>query len=128
MTTLHANSARDAMYRMESMLTMSGFEAPISVIREYLASALDVVVHIERLPGGQRVVSSVSEVDVAEDRSITLREIHRFRLELVEDGIGRGVFESTGTVPAFVQRLEARGHAIPTGIFDAGELPMEARS
>ena len=122
MTTLHANSARDAMFRMESMLTMSGFEAPISVLREYLASALDVVVHIERLPGGQRVVSSISEVAVAEDRSMELREIHRFRLDLVEDGIGRGVFEATGEVPGFVERLQSRGHAIPAEVFNAGVL------
>ncbi|MCP4836720.1 MAG: CpaF family protein [Phycisphaera sp.] len=122
MTTLHANSARDAMFRMESMLTMSGFEAPISVLREYLGSALDVVVHIQRLPGGQRVVSSISEVAVAEDRSIELREIHRFRLDLVEDGVGRGVFEATGIVPGFVERLRARGHAIPSEVFEAGIL------
>lgn len=122
MTTLHANSARDAMFRMESMLTMSGFEAPISVLREYLGSALDVVVHIQRLPGGQRVVSSISEVVVAEDRSIQLREIHRFRLDLVEDGVGRGVFEATGAVPGFVERLRVRGHAIPSEVFKAGIL------
>lgn len=127
MTTLHANSARDAMFRLESMLSMSGFEAPISVLREYLASALDVVVHIQRLPGGQRVVSSISEVGVAEDRSIELREIHRFRLDLVEDGVGQGVFEATGTVPAFVKRLESRGHAVPSEVFEAGILPSGGR-
>ncbi|MBC03138.1 MAG: pilus assembly protein CpaF [Phycisphaerae bacterium] len=128
MTTLHANSARDAMFRMESMLTMSGFEAPISVLREYLGSALDVVVHIERLPGGQRVISAISEVGVAEDRSIELREIHRFRLERVEDGIGQGVFEATGTVPCFIERLRSRGHAVPDEVFEAGELPVGGRS
>ncbi len=122
MTTLHANSARDAMFRMESMLTMSGFEAPIPVVREYLASALDVVIHIERLPGGQRVVSSVCEVAMSEDRSIELREIHRFRLDTVENGVGRGTFESTGTRPEFVDRLVARGHDLPGGIFDARNL------
>ena len=128
MTTLHANSARDAMFRMESMLTMSGFEAPISVLREYLASALDVVVHIERLPGGQRVVSSISEVGVAKDRSIELREIHGFRLEQVQDGVGQGVFEATGTIPAFVERLQSRGHSIPVETFRAGVLSPEGRS
>lgn len=128
MTTLHANSAGDALFRLESMLAMSGFEAPVPVIREYLASALDLVVHLDRLPGGRRVVGSVSEVRVAADRSVDLVEIHRFRLSGVEDGVGRGEFEATGERPDFLDRIAAKGIQVDDRIFDSGPLGAEETS
>lgn len=128
MTTLHANSAGDALFRLESMLAMSGFEAPVPVIREYLASALDLVVHLDRLPGGRRVVGSVSEVRVAADRSVDLVEIHRFRLSGVEDGVGRGEFEATGERPDFLGRIAAKGLQVDDRIFDSGPLGAEEPS
>ena len=128
MTTLHANSAGDALFRLESMLAMSGFEAPVPVIREYLASALDLVVHLDRLPGGRRVVGSVSEVRVAADRSVDLVEIHRFRLSGVEDGVGRGEFEATGERPDFLGRIAAKGIQVDDRIFDSGPLGLEEPS
>ena len=128
MTTLHANSAGDALFRLESMLAMSGFEAPVPVIREYLASALDLVVHLDRLPGGRRVIGSVSEVRVAADRSVDLVEIHRFRLSGVEGGVGRGEFEATGERPDFLGRIAAKGIQVDDRIFDSGPLGAEEPS
>ena len=122
MTTLHANSSRDALIRLESMLTMSGFEAPISVLREYLGSALDLVVHIDRLPGGRRVISGVSELRMNDDRSVELHDLHRFQLQGVEGGQGFGRFMATGISPSFLDRAAARGHRIDPALFDESVL------
>ncbi len=128
MTTLHANSSRDALIRLESMLTMSGFEAPIPVLREYLGSALDMVVHIDRLPGGRRVVSGVSELRMNEDRSVELHELHRFELLGVENGEGYGEFRATGESPSFMDRASARGHDIDPGLFEKNVLATVERN
>ena len=122
MTTLHANSSRDALIRLESMLTMSGFEAPISVLREYLGSALDLVVHIDRLPGGRRVISGVSELRMSDDRSVELHDLHRFQLQGVEGGEGFGRFMATGISPSFLDRAAARGHRIDPALFNESVL------
>lgn len=122
MTTLHANSSRDSLIRLESMLTMSGFEAPISVLREYLGSALDLVIHIDRLPGGRRVVSGVAELRMNDDRSVELHDLHRFQLQGVEDGQGFGEFIATGIAPSFLERAAARGHRIDPALFNQGVL------
>ncbi|MEE2972547.1 MAG: CpaF family protein [Planctomycetota bacterium] len=122
MTTLHANSPRDALIRLESMLAMSRFEAPVTVLREYLGSALDLVVHIERLPGGRRVVSAVAELRMSEDRRVELHELHRFDLEGVTQGRGYGRFVSTGEVPRFAGRAASRGHRFDPALFESAVL------
>jgi pilus assembly protein CpaF len=122
MTTLHANTARDTLTRLESMLSMGGLDMPLRVLRDYVASAIDLVVHLARLPDGRRVVSEVMEVREAPEGGIRTETLHRFRLEAVHDGRVVGGFEATGIVPEFLSHLQASGFAPPPASFTAGPL------
>ena len=128
MTTLHSNSAKDAAHRLESMLSMSGFDVPIGILRDYIASAIDLVVHMIRLPDGRRVIGDVAEVVAHDGERIRLESIHRFRLDGVVDGRTDGVFETTGVVPGFLGRLRARGVEVDPSLFESGERTMEVAS
>ncbi len=122
MTTLHSNSARDAIYRLESMLAMGGVDMPIRVLRDYVASAIDMVVHLMRLPDGRRVIGEVLEVGEAGDEGLRMQPIHRYRLTGGHEGRTDGFFESTGVRPAFLEYLESRGIRIDPRAFVAGKL------
>jgi pilus assembly protein CpaF len=122
MTTLHANSARDAVHRLESMLAMGGMDVPIRVLRDYVASAIDVIVQLARLPDGRRVVSEVVEVSESPEGGIRTEVVHRFRLLGVRDGRAIGGFEATGVHPAFMRRLEVQGIRVDPAVFEAGLL------
>ncbi len=122
MTTLHANSARDAMHRLESLLAIGGFEVPVRVLRDYIASALHLVVHLSRLPDGRRVVSEIVEIGRLENDVIQLHPIHRYRLEEYTDGHVVGRFEATGHRPQFEAVLRQHGQICPDELFVAGEL------
>jgi pilus assembly protein CpaF len=122
MTTLHANSARDTLVRLESMLAMGGFDVPVRVLREYVASAIHLVVHLTRLPDGRRVVSEVVEVRGTEGDGLRLSTIHRFALEAVREGDVRGSFVATGHEPQFLERMRARGVQLGAEVFRAGPL------
>lgn len=122
MTTLHANSARDALYRLESLLAMAGGDTPVRVLRDYVASAIDLVVHVARLPDGRRVVEEVVEVGEAGDGGVETRVLHRHRVQGVRDGRVQGCFEATGIVPNFSRELAARGIHVDASLFDAGPL------
>ncbi|MFM8731951.1 MAG: CpaF family protein, partial [Phycisphaerales bacterium] len=125
MTTLHANSARDALHRLESMLAMGGLEVPIRVLRDYVASALDVIVQLARLPDGRRVVSEVVEVIASPDEGVRTQAIHRFRLVGMRDGQVIGGFEATGVRPGFMASLDAQGIRLDGRTFDAGLIGRE---
>ena len=125
MTTLHANSARDALHRLESMLAMGGMNMPMRVLRDYVASAINLVVHVTRLPDGRRVVSEVCEVDSATDDGVNIRMLHTFRLVRVQGDHVEGVFEATGNTPNFLSRLAARGITLDSKTFAAGPLSAE---
>jgi pilus assembly protein CpaF len=127
MTTLHANSARDTLTRLESMLAMGGFDVPVRVLREYIASAIHMVVHLSRLPDGRRVVNEVVEVRTSDGESIHIEPLHRFRLETIRDGKAEGRFEATGTVPYFLEHLKSRGFPLDARIFAAGPLDTGAK-
>jgi pilus assembly protein CpaF len=122
MTTLHSNSARDAIYRLESMLAMGGVDMPIRVLRDYVASAIDIVVHLMRLPDGRRVIGEVLEVGEAGDEGLRMQPIHRYRVTGGHEGRTDGFFESTGVRPAFLEYLESRGIRIDPRAFVAGKL------
>ena len=128
MTTLHANSAKDAVHRLESMLSMSGFDVPIGILRDYIASAIDLVVHMVRLPDGRRIIGDVSEVVSHDGGRILLDSLHRFRLDGVVDGRTEGAFETTGVIPGFLDRIRARGVEIDPAVFEAGERSVEISS
>jgi pilus assembly protein CpaF len=122
MSTLHANSARDTLIRLETMLSMGGYDMPMRVLREYVASAIQMVVHMARLPDGRRVVGEVVEVNGTDETGVRLRTLHRYQLESYREGRAVGRFEATGEVPDFMARLAARGHHLDPALFQRGTL------
>jgi pilus assembly protein CpaF len=118
-TTIHANSARDALSRLETMVSMTGVNIPVKNLRYYMSSALDVVVQTARLVDGSRKVISVQEIAGIEEDVIGLQEIFRFeQTGLHEDGKIKGRFRATGIRPKFIERLEVYNIAIPYDLFD----------
>ncbi|MGN0267467.1 MAG: CpaF family protein [Lachnospiraceae bacterium] len=110
LTTAHANSPRDLLSRLETMVLMSGIEMPVRAIREQIASAVDIIVHQARMRDGSRKIVSITEVVGMEGDVITLQDIYTYQLEGV-DGAGRqkGSFVATGVRPAFMDDLAAMG-------------------
>ena len=118
MTTVHANTPRDALSRVEQMIGMSGIEITSMSSRAQIASALNVVVQIGRLSDGRRKVKSLSELTGMEGDTITMQEIFRFKMTGREDdGTVLGHFEATGIRPKFLQDAEAHGISLPTDLF-----------
>jgi len=119
MTTVHANSPRDALARVETLTLMAGFDLPIRAIREQVASAVDLIVQLTRLRDGTRRVTHITEVDGMEGDKITLQDIYLFDFTAGVDANGRhrGVLEPTGVRPAFAQKLEDAGIEMSGDIF-----------
>jgi pilus assembly protein CpaF len=107
MTTMHANGTTDAFRRLEGMLCMAGMEVPIAVLREYVGSAVDMVIQVERMENGIRRIVGVAEVMPLEGGSTRIEEIYRYRLSS-EPGVP-GYFETTGHVPLLFDRLALHG-------------------
>ena len=119
MTTVHANTARDALGRLENMVAMSGMNLPPKVARAQIASAIGVIVQVNRLTDGRRKVMSISELTGMEGEVITLQEVFTYRQTGVEtDGTVKGYFQATGVRPRFMERLNARGISLPESLFD----------
>src|SRR5689334_11297214 len=119
LTTLHANSARDAMQRMETLMQLSGVALPDKAMREQISSALDVIVQVSRLSDGRRKIVSIAEVTGMEGSVVTMQEIFIFqRKGLAEDGTVLGEYRATGIRPKFIDRLRISGVSIPAGIFE----------
>lgn len=118
-TTVHANTARDALARIETMTLMSGMELPIRAVREQMASALDLVIHLARLRDGSRRVTHISEVCTMEGDVITLQDIYLFDYGMGVDGDGRslGELKSTGIRPRFAERLSDHGIVLEPELF-----------
>lgn len=118
MTTVHANTPRDALSRIEQMIGMSGIDIPVSSSRSQIASAINVVIQVGRLGDGGRRLLSVSEITGMEGEVITMQEIFRFRMTGRDaDGAVQGKFEATGIRPKFMQELSDRGIDLPAGLF-----------
>ncbi|CAN5551046.1 CpaF family protein [soil metagenome] len=118
MTTVHANSARDALSRLETMVLMAGFDLPVRAIREQIAAAIDVIVHVDRLSDGRRVVTSLTELQGLEGEVILLQDIYKYRTSPGVDGAERtGELTSTGLRPKFVERLGDKGISVPATAF-----------
>jgi pilus assembly protein CpaF len=120
LTTLHANSPRDALSRMETMCLMAGMDLPHRAIREQIASAIDVIVQQERMRDGSRRVISVSEVQGMEGDVVTMSEIFTFEKTGIENGRIIGRLLPTGLRPKFIDRIEAAGIRLPPTIFGIG--------
>ncbi|HXG12983.1 MAG TPA: CpaF family protein [Gemmataceae bacterium] len=118
MTTLHANSPRDAQARLETMIMMAGMELPIKAMRQQISSAVDIIIQANRLQGGPRKVTSITEVMNMEQDIIIMQDIFRYRqLGIDQNGRAFGQFEATGVRPSFVSRLEAAGIKLPSNLF-----------
>jgi pilus assembly protein CpaF len=119
LTTLHANTPRDALSRLETMIMMTGIELPVKAMRQQVSSAIHLIIQANRLQGGARRVTTITDVVGMEQDMITLQDIFRFRQTGV-DGRGqvRGVFEATGTRPSFMPRLKAAGIEVPANLFE----------
>lgn len=121
LTTAHANSPRDALARIENMVLMAGLDLPVRAIREQLASALNLIVHIGRMSDGTRRITHVTEVVGMEGQTVTLQDIFLFRQAGVDrNGCIVGHVESTGLRPKFADRFEQAGIFLPADIFLAG--------
>lgn len=118
MTTIHANSPRDAIARLEVMVMMAGFDMPIKAIRSQIAGAVDVLIQANRLQGGPRRITSITEVVGMEQDTIVMQEIFGFKQKGVdEDGKAHGEFVCTGVRPTFMDRLESAGVRLPASAF-----------
>src|ERR1041385_2327789 len=118
MTTLHANTPRDAQARLETMIMMGGLELPVKAMRQQIASAVDIIIQANRLQGGPRKVTSIVEVMGMEQDIIIMQEVFRYKqLGIDENGRSYGQFEASGVRPAFIPRLEAVGIKLPTNLF-----------
>jgi pilus assembly protein CpaF len=120
LTTLHANTPRDALSRLETMCLMSGLDLPVKVLREQIAAAIDLVVQQARLKDGTRKITAITEVSGMEGDIITMTDIFKFQQTgVAEDGKVLGELRPTGIRPAFSQRLEAAGYRLGPEIFGA---------
>lgn len=129
LTTVHANSPRDVISRLETMVLMSGMELPSRAIREQIASAVDIIIHESRLSDGSRKVVAISEVTGLEGNQIVMQDIFSFRQSGVDDkGKILGEFRPTGAVPTFYEQLAGRGIRVNPAMFDpdfAGNVNVE---
>lgn len=117
LTTLHSNSPRDTLSRLETMCLMAGMDLPVRAIREQIASAVDLIVHEERMRDGSRKIVNVTEVQGMEGDVIVMSDIFTFEQQGIEEGRVIGRLKPTGLRPKFVDRIEAANIHLPAGIF-----------
>jgi pilus assembly protein CpaF len=121
MTTLHSNGPRDTLARLETMTLMAGMDLPSRAIREQIASAIDMVVHQERMRDGTRKIVNLTEISGMEGEVITMTDIFVFEQTGIENGQIVGRLRPTGLRPKFMDKLEAAGINLPPSIFGIGE-------
>jgi pilus assembly protein CpaF len=121
MTTCHSNSPRDTLARIETMTMMAGMELPVRAIREQIASAIDLVVHQERLRDGTRKIVNIAEVSGMEGDVITMTDIFAFEQSGYENGKVIGRLRPTGLRPKFMEKIDASGIHLPASIFGIGD-------
>src|SRR6266496_206303 len=120
LTTVHANSVRDALSRIENMFSMANLNIPERAVRNQISSAIHAVVQIARLTDGTRKVVSISEITGVENDSITMQDVFEFERTSVDDnGRVRGVFRATGKVPGFSEKLATGGNRLRSSIFES---------
>jgi pilus assembly protein CpaF len=118
LSTIHANAPRDALARVETMVLMAGYDLPVRAIRQQVASALDLIVHLERLQDGSRRVTAITEVQRMESDVITLQNIFQFKIkEVLGDRTVVGSLATTGLRPCFVDKFERHGVNMPEVAF-----------
>ncbi len=126
LTTLHANTPRDGLARMETMIMMTGFEMPIKAMRQQIASAVQLIVQVSRLQGGIRRVTHITEVCGMEQDTVVMQDIYRYIQEGIDEtGRARGYFEATGVRPACMSKLESAGIRLPSSAFKARKMLID---
>jgi pilus assembly protein CpaF len=125
LTTVHANTPRDALMRLEMMVGMTGVDIPVWTIRRQIASAINIVIQSVRLTGGPRKIVSISEITGMEGEIISMHEIFRFQQTGLDDnGVAEGYFESTGVRPQCAARLQASGLPLDLSTFEKQRLAV----
>lgn len=123
LTTAHANSPRDVLSRLETMVLMSGLELPVRAIRDQISSALDLIVHQARIQDGSRKITYITEVQKMEGDVIVLQDLYRYRQTGFNDsGKALGVFEPTGLQPQFLSKFKAHNVELPRDLMRGGSL------
>ena len=124
LSTVHANSPRDALARVETMVLMTGYDLPVRAIRGQVASALDMIVHLERLEDGTRRVTAITEVQRMESDVVTLQDLFEFKVERVTaERVVVGNLCPTGLRPTFLHKFEKHGVTLPVSLFSGGHNP-----
>ncbi len=119
LTTLHANSPRDALMRLETIVSMAGLNIPNDAIRKYVSSAINVLIQLARLVDGTRKVVSVHEITGMEGSTVTMQEIFAFRQTGIDDkGMVRGRFVAGGIMPKFIEKFKVMNIPVPYELFD----------
>ena len=128
MTTVHANSPRDALTRVENLVSMAGLNFPIRAIRQQIVAALNICVHVSRMTGGRRRITSICELTGMEGDIVCLQELFCYRQSGVgPDGHATGQFESCGVRPQIMERLAAEGFGLPRKLFERRVLGESVR-
>jgi pilus assembly protein CpaF len=118
LATIHANTPRDALSRLETMILFAGTNLPNKAMREQISSAINVIVQVSRMADGSRRMTSITEITGMEGEIVTAQEIYRYaRRGIGEDGSVIGRFEPTGVRPGFAERLRIAGVELPTEMF-----------
>jgi pilus assembly protein CpaF len=121
LSTIHANTPRDALARVETMVLMAGYDLPVRAIRQQVCSALDLIVHLERLEDGSRRVTAITEVQRMEADVVTLQDLYTFKFsDVAPDGKIVGQLSPTGLRPASLHKFEKRGISLPLSMFHGG--------
>jgi len=117
LTTVHANSCREALSRLETLVMYTGFELPTKAIKDQIVGAIDLIVQMKRFKDGSRKITQISEITGKEGDVITMGDVFIYKQSGEEDGKAVGTFVSTGYVPKCLDRFKERGISIPREIF-----------
>ena len=125
LSTVHANSPRDTLSRLETMVLMAGVDLPARAIREQISAAVDLIIHLNRLRDGSRRIVQIAEVVGMEGDTITIQDVFRFDYSAGRDESGRflGSIQPTGIRPQFTDRLHDYGIEVPAAVFGAPVIP-----
>jgi pilus assembly protein CpaF len=125
LTTLHANSPRDAISRLETLVLMAGIDLPVKMIRTQIASAIDLVIQLSRIKGGDRKVTSITEISGIEGDTVVMTDIFKYeQTGVTSDGKAKGELKPTGIRPLFTPRLESAGFKLGPEVFGANLSSM----
>ena len=119
LTTIHANSTRDALIRLETMVAMANFEIPSEFLRRFISSAINIIIQVERLADGKRRLVSLQEITGMEGNVITMQEIFSFKKIMIDpEGNVKGRFQFHGIRPQFIEKFQVAGIPVPEDLFD----------